>query len=527
MDYSGNLLKNRLFWVGVLYFAEGFPYGVFYDVFPVYFRQQGVDLRSIGLLGLLGLTWSLKFVWAPAVDYFRHHRLWIFSMDAMMGIILVLFSFQLKGDWGATLFLLFLFALFSATSDIAIDGYTIELLEKRELGIANGIRIAVYRVGILTSGFVLVLGGQFSWTTGYLAAGLILCLAGAACLAAPKEKTYEPVSGYSVKAEAVTLLKHPGGVTVAGLFLSACLWLLDSKVRFSADRPYCWPVLLLLFGSAVAASYRSHSRMKTAAGNAPGGNAASAQARGGTVRGDAAPSLRADQAEPIASARLPGPENELTKGPLFGALFELLQRPSIVPVVLFILLFKLGDTSMGFMVKPFWVDSGFSPAAIGLVSVNVGLALSIAGGIAGGWFTDRFGIFKALWILGLFQAASNLGYAAVAAALPPHPAGTPIDVQYKVMMYGASVVESFTGGLGNGPFLAFLMAIVNKQKAATEYALLSSIFALSRQVSYWASGYGAQILGYAPYFMLTFFLAFPAYLFLPSIRRVLDNNSGK
>ncbi|MBI5428140.1 MAG: MFS transporter, partial [Nitrospinae bacterium] len=80
MDYSGNLLKKRLFWVGVLYFAEGFPYGVFYDVFPVYFRQQGVDLRSIGLLGLLGLTWSLKFIWAPAVDYFRHHRLWIFSM---------------------------------------------------------------------------------------------------------------------------------------------------------------------------------------------------------------------------------------------------------------------------------------------------------------------------------------------------------------------------------------------------------------------------------------------------------------
>ena len=84
----------------------------------------------------------------------------------------------------------------------------------------------------------------------------------------------------------------------------------------------------------------------------------------------------------------------------------------------FILIFKLGDASMGFMVKPFWVDAGFSATEIGLVSVNIGLALSIAGGLAGGWYTDRVGIFKALWVLGLFQALSNLGYAAAAALIP-------------------------------------------------------------------------------------------------------------
>ena len=67
------LLKNKLFWVGVLYFAEGFPLGVFYEIFPVYFRQQGVDLRQIGVLSLLGLAWTLKFLWAPAIDFFRRH----------------------------------------------------------------------------------------------------------------------------------------------------------------------------------------------------------------------------------------------------------------------------------------------------------------------------------------------------------------------------------------------------------------------------------------------------------------------
>ncbi len=206
---------------------------------------------------------------------------------------------------------------------------------------------------------------------------------------------------------------------------------------------------------------------------------------------------------------------------MFGTLLAMLQRPYILPTILFILIFKLGDTAMGFMIKPFWVDSGFSATQIGLVSVNIGLALSIAGGITGGWFTDRVGIFKGLWILGLLQAASNLGYAWVAVAMPAAETGTPIAMYHQAMMYSASALESFCGGLGTAAFLAFLMAIVNKHHSATEYALLSSVFALSRSVSGWAGGYGAEALGYADYFMLTFFLAFPAFLLLPWIRKMM------
>jgi PAT family beta-lactamase induction signal transducer AmpG len=176
---------------------------------------------------------------------------------------------------------------------------------------------------------------------------------------------------------------------------------------------------------------------------------------------------------------------------------------------------------MGFMIKPFWVDSGFSATQIGLVSVNIGLGLSIAGGIAGGWFTDRAGIFRGLWVLGLLQAFSNLGYAWAASVIPALPAGTPVAANHQTLMYLASAIESFTGGLGTAAFLAFLMSIVDKRRAATEYALLSSVFALSRSVSGWAGGYGAETMGYADYFLLTFFLAFPAYLLLPWVRKMM------
>ena len=132
---------------------------------------------------------------------------------------------------------------------------------------------------------------------------------------------------------------------------------------------------------------------------------------------------------------------------MFGALMELLRRPGILPVLLSSCVFKLPDAAMGFMVKPFWVDVGFSAQQqIGLVSVNIGLALSIAGGIVGGWITDRIGIFSSLWILGLAQAVSNLGYWIAAGIIPLAAPGASVPVEHVAILYAASATESFTGG---------------------------------------------------------------------------------
>ncbi len=474
-------MKSKFFWVGILYFAEGFPLGVFYDVFPVHFRQQGVDLWKIGFMSLLGLSWTIKFLWAPAVDYYRHHRRWIFAMDVLMGSVLLLFGILLEfGSW--VWVAIGLFTLLSATSDIAIDAYTIEMLDKDELGMANGLRNGFYRVGMLAAGFILILSDWLGWAATYLGGALILFSCGAFILLAPREQNLHTRSSLSAAEEWKQLIRHPQSFTGLYLVVVILLGLVDSKVSLFGDSSFVWPVFVLI------------------------GLVIYGMGRVGEAR---------DSRE--------GWKEELSQGPVFGAMFELLQRPYIVPVIVFILIYKLADTSMGFMVKPFWVDAGFSASEIGLVSVNIGLGLSIAGGIVGGWYTDRAGIFKAIWVLGLFQAMSNLGYAFAAASLDPGAGLTP-DSYDRMILYGASVVESFTGGLGSAAFLAFLMAIVNKQRSASEYALLSSIFAFSRSVAGWASGFGAESLGYAPYFLLTFFLAFPAYLLLPWVRKMLEIN---
>lgn len=474
------LLRSKMFWVGMLYFAQGFPFGLFYDVFPVHFRQLGVDLREIGFLSLLGLSWTIKFLWAPAVDHYRHHRRWMLAVDLSMGAMLLFLS-RLEGFGPPVWIAIGLFTLFSATNDIAIDGYTIEFLDKKELGLANGIRIGMGRAGILAAGIILMLSDYLGWPRAYIAAAAILAVLGAICLYAPKELSYGVRKPLTLGREFSVILRRPRALALVLLFLLGTLWLINNAMHWSSQLEGFWWYVFGVAGIMLATSLSWGHPRDSAKRN----------------------------------------ESKLTEGPMFGALMEMLQRPHILPVIVFVLIFKLGDSSIGFMIKPFWVDAGFSATQIGLVSVNLGLILSITGGVVGGWFTDRVGIFKALWILGLFQAFANLGYVWAASVIPAASSGAPMLPEYKIILYSASALESFTAGLGTAAFLAFLMAIVNKQHSATEYAILSSVFALSRQLAGYASGFGAHYMGYAHYFLLTFFLSFPAYMFLPWVKQML------
>ena len=478
MSAQPKLLKSKFYWIALLYFTEGFPLGMFYDVFPVYFRQQGVELRDIGVLSLLGLAWTLKFLWAPAIDHYRRHRWWMAGADLCMGAVMLVFAMHAGfGPWvwlaiGA-------FTIFSATNDIAIDGYTIELLNRDELGLANGVRIGFYRVGMLASGVVLALSDWVKWSGAYLVVVGIFIASAIGVLCAPREQV-RAVRVDRSRGLLHDLVSQPflaGGLAAFAVFV--ILLIVIEVVRKGLDFVWVFALgateigCLFLCAALFRAAARRHALQ------------------------------------------------DIERSPLLAGLMELFSRPYILPTLAFILLFKLGDAAMGFMVKPFWVDAGFSATEIGLVSVNIGLALSIAGGVAGGWYTDRTGIFKALWVLGLFQALSNLGYA-IAAYYVPYGAGVEPLLWHRAVIYTASAMESFTGGLGTAAFLAFLMAIVDKRHSATEYALLSSVFALSRSVAGWASGFGAQAMGFAPYFFVTFLLSFPAYLLLLWAKRMLQ-----
>ena len=393
---------TKLYWVAVLYFAEGFPFGIVNDALPVFLRMHGIRLADIGLLSLVGLPWTVKFLWAPAVDLWGRRRTWVVGCQLLLALGMLVIPAVDPSHVGAALWAVVLgLALFSATQDIAIDAFTIELLDEAEMGPANGIRVTAYRVALIASG------------------GLFLALAG--------------------------LIGWPAAFGGAAAIMGVCS-LLSCRLPHGTPPP--------------VASATAHSRI----------------------------------------------------GALEQAVWTPLQHffgyPGFLSVMLFVLTFKLGDMALGPMVRPFWVDQHFTPIQIGAVPGTLGVVSTILGALLGGGLTARWGTFRALWVLGIAQAASNLVYAG-AAALPP---STPL-------MYTASVVESFCGGLGTAPFLAFLMSICDKAHAATQYALLSALFGLTRVVAGTMSGWATERFGYAAYFTLTFFLAWPALLLLPWVRR--------
>src|SRR5207249_10378081 len=122
----------------------------------------------------------------------------------------------------------------------------------------------------------------------------------------------------------------------------------------------------------------------------------------------------------------------------------------------------------------------------------------------GGAFIGRYGVLRGLLVLGIPQAASNLGYAVVAAWDLPWPA-----------LYASSAIESFSGGLGTAAFLAFFMAVCDREGATLQYAFLSSLFSLTGRLAGAVSGLGAQRWGYATYFAVTFLVSLPAFALIP------------
>lgn len=199
---------------------------------------------------------------------------------------------------------------------------------------------------------------------------------------------------------------------------------------------------------------------------------------------------------------------------LLGDVVRWLRRPRAAALLAMVLLYRLGEFAVVSMVKPFWVDRGYSAAEIGTITTVVGVIVSIASAIAGGFFIARFGLYSGMLWLGLSQVVSNIGYAVVASAAASRPA-----------IYAAAIVENIGYGLGTAAFLAFLMAICDKERAATEYALLTAAFGITRSLMSGASGVLAERLGYGPYFWITVLLGIPALILLPLIRKDVQEES--
>jgi PAT family beta-lactamase induction signal transducer AmpG len=232
--------------------------------------------------------------------------------------------------------------------------------------------------------------------------------------------------------------------------------------------------------------------------------------------------------EPIRAVHPPDSLEQAVVLP-FVEFFNRMGGQRAIAVLLFILLYKLGDNLTAKMAIPFLGDQGlgFSDTDIGAIRQGLGLVATIVGTLAGGAALSQLGINRSLWIFGGLQALSNLGYLILAI----------VGKNYLVMVLAINV-ENFCAGLGTAGFVGFLMSLCNPRFSATQFALLSSLMAVGRDlIAGPASGEIAQRLqqfvqnnpslaampalggatqqGWPLFFLITLIAALPGLLLLP------------
>jgi PAT family beta-lactamase induction signal transducer AmpG len=152
---------HKLGLLGALYFSQGLPFGFFTQALPVLMRREGRSLAEIGLSSLLALPWALKFLVGPLVDRygsarFGRRRSWIVPLQLAATSTLFALAFFEGASIRVLVAAVLLTNLLAATQDVATDGWAVELLEPHERGLANGLQVAGYRLGMILGGGVLL-----------------------------------------------------------------------------------------------------------------------------------------------------------------------------------------------------------------------------------------------------------------------------------------------------------------------------------------------------------------------------------
>ena len=172
-------------------------------------------------------------------------------------------------------------------------------------------------------------------------------------------------------------------------------------------------------------------------------------------------------------------------------------------ILAFIFLYKLGDSMATALATPFYLDTGFSKSDIGLIAKHAGLWPAVAGGLLGGIWMLKLGINRALWVFGVVQLVTILGFVWLDQSGPD-----------KLVLAAVIGAEALGVGLGSAAFIAFIARSTDPRYTATQFALFTSLAAVPRTVINAGTGYLVEALGWTPFFLLCTLLAIPGMLLL-------------
>ena len=387
-------------------FTSGLPLYFLINLIPAWLRSEHIDLKTIGLMALIGLPFTWKFIWSPVMDAVRlpflgRRRGWMLVTQICLLLALAAYAFLNPHQHLPVIIgLSAVVAFFSASQDIVLDAFRREILPDEELGLGNSIHVNAYRIAALIPGSLsLILADRMPWGNVFIITALFML---------------------------------PG--LLMTLFLAK-----------EPDLPPAAPRTL------------------------------------------------------VQTVVEPFQEFFSRKGTKQAAL-----------VLLFIFLYKLGDSMATSLATPFYLDMGFSKTDIGLIAKNAGLWPAVIAGILGGIWMLKLGINKALWLFGVVQVVTILGFVWLAG----FGRFDTITLTEQMMLAGVIGAEAVGVGLGTAAFVSYMARETNPAFTATQLALFTSLSAVPRTFINATTGYLIEWLGYVHFFWLCFILALPGMFLL-------------
>ena len=557
-------LDPRVIIMLFLGFSAGIPILLIFSSLSLWLREAGIDRGVVTMFSWAALGYSFKFIWAPLIDALPvpfltkclgRRRSWMVVSQLL--IVLAIFLMATVNPISEDVLVYMagaavLLGFSSATQDIVIDAYRIELAPPSMQSILSSIYVSGYRIGMIVAGAgALYLADYFGSTesfysyeawrnTYYIMAGVMTL--GILTTFASYEPTAEILQNNKQRNNLKVFLIYSALLLIPALLFSA-IYLVNILINKVFDSSIalipliampsikfyflalvaCAPLLLLYFminqpkiinkAPLVAETREDYVRLVLLFVFAVVAFIAAY-----VLIGQGLPefegvfvsfisetlhlltSLAVALAAGYALVKVGLVKKEIAMATWIEPILDFFRRYGKKALLLLALigLYRISDIVAGVISNVFYQDMGFSKTDIANAVKLVGVIMAIAGGFLGGLLAQRFRIMHAMMIGAILACATNLLFV----VLTYNPGSLPI-------MYMAVIFDNLAAGLASAVFIAFLSALTSIRFTAVQYAIFSSLMTLIPKVMGGYSGSIVDSMGYPFFFIFTFAIGIP------------------
>ena len=475
-------LNRRVLVMLFLGFSAGVPLLLIFSTLSLWLREAGVDRSAVTYFSWAALAYSFKFVWAPVIDklplpvlhnLLGRRRSWLLvaQLSIMSAIILMAMTDPANGLRGMAIAAVLL-GFSSASQDIVIDAYRIEIINEKYQAAMSAMYIAGYRIGMMVAGAGgLYLAAYFGTENKYIYSAW--------------QTTYLIMSSVMLVGIVTTLLISEPERNIKE---ESYLHDLSDYVRFVLMFvvmvvTFIYGFNLFNFGFSIG-FINEFVRLLM--------------------------SLVLSLAAMYLLVMLKIVNREMVHSTYIEPVVDFFKRYGKTALIMLLLVgfYRISDIVLGVISNVFYQDMGFSKNEIATTAILFGLIMTLIGGFLGGLMTMRYGIMRILLLGAVLSALTNLLFVLLAQ--------TGHDISLLAVVIAA---DNVSAGLASAAFIAYLSSLTNVSFTAVQYAILSSLMTLFPKLLGGYSGSMVNEVGYSSFFMMTALMGVPVIFLIYHLMR--------